>query len=637
MSITTIPYSARKAGPYVATAGQTSFDFAFPVLAEGDIDVYRLRAGVETLLTLDTDYTVTGAGDQDGGSIVLMSGAEDGDIIAIDGDLLKQRTSSYVGGTPFKTAFIDADLNRLAIMVQELARESGRSVRRSPIDALSGDLTLPIGVSETTLLALDNAGAIIGVVPLDASIAVVSVGSVDNAIIRANGTSGDALQGSAATIDDDGNIAGVGILSLSGNVTNAAQLGTLANNIGPLTIYSDKPSVLGLIEASSASPDVLNNDPVLWIQKFTKFDNGTDRFAHNIGGIFSDVEVAGQGATGATNVDGTWISVLGHTAFENANFGTPTVQDWDGFGSTIGIAGFARTEGYPGTSCVVTGLWGYPSTPNLDDTTFDNLPAGETFSTIGCEINIDIRHKDPGARTVVTGHGNTLGNYLFNFRTAGAGVRDWTFGQVLAGSPDDGDFDSIDPDNWNGFYTGILIDKIKSAGILMGQYFKSGAYGIKWPTSYPAAAMRPSAAMHLGDNQINLGQYTDSTFNDGDFWHNAGSLFFHYSSITNTILQSRSNVVTLPGTTTFSVSEGFVAAMATVVNAVNYFQLTNGATGNAPSLAAIGADTNIDLTLTPKGSGKISFGSYVPVAGSITGYIIIKDSGGTLRKIAVTT
>ena len=40
-------------------------------------------------------------------------------------------------------------------------------------------------------------------------------------------------------------------------------------------------------------------------------------------------------------------------------------------------------------------------------------------------------------------------------------------------------------------------------------------------------------------------------------------------------------------------------------SAVNEFTITNAATGTNPSLAATGGDTNIDITLTPKGSGAI--------------------------------
>lgn len=41
-------------------------------------------------------------------------------------------------------------------------------------------------------------------------------------------------------------------------------------------------------------------------------------------------------------------------------------------------------------------------------------------------------------------------------------------------------------------------------------------------------------------------------------------------------------------------------------SAVNHFSITNAATGNSPALVATGSDTNIDITLTPKGSGVVN-------------------------------
>jgi len=42
-------------------------------------------------------------------------------------------------------------------------------------------------------------------------------------------------------------------------------------------------------------------------------------------------------------------------------------------------------------------------------------------------------------------------------------------------------------------------------------------------------------------------------------------------------------------------------------SAVNEFQFTNAATGNAPEIAATGGDTNIDFNITPKGVGRATF------------------------------
>ena len=47
----------------------------------------------------------------------------------------------------------------------------------------------------------------------------------------------------------------------------------------------------------------------------------------------------------------------------------------------------------------------------------------------------------------------------------------------------------------------------------------------------------------------------------------------------------------------------------TTSSAVNQFDVTNAATGNAPSISATGGDTNIDIALVPKGSGETKVGT----------------------------
>jgi hypothetical protein len=45
----------------------------------------------------------------------------------------------------------------------------------------------------------------------------------------------------------------------------------------------------------------------------------------------------------------------------------------------------------------------------------------------------------------------------------------------------------------------------------------------------------------------------------------------------------------------------------TTATAVNEFELTNAATGNAPQIAVTGGDTNVDMNITPKGIGRATF------------------------------
>jgi hypothetical protein len=62
----------------------------------------------------------------------------------------------------------------------------------------------------------------------------------------------------------------------------------------------------------------------------------------------------------------------------------------------------------------------------------------------------------------------------------------------------------------------------------------------------------------------------------------------------------------------------------TTASAVNQFDVTNAATGNAPELSATGGDTNISLKITPKGSGQVLLDGNVGVE---SGLIDLKNSG----------
>jgi hypothetical protein len=73
-----------------------------------------------------------------------------------------------------------------------------------------------------------------------------------------------------------------------------------------------------------------------------------------------------------------------------------------------------------------------------------------------------------------------------------------------------------------------------------------------------------------------------------------------------------------------------------VSSGVNFLNAKGSIAGTGVSLEAGGDDTNIDIKLTPKGSGVLSFGTHSAIAAeTVTGYITIKDSSGNSRKLAV--
>lgn len=68
---------------------------------------------------------------------------------------------------------------------------------------------------------------------------------------------------------------------------------------------------------------------------------------------------------------------------------------------------------------------------------------------------------------------------------------------------------------------------------------------------------------------------------------------------------------------------------------VNHLEVNNSATGNPAQLLAAGDDANIGIQLLPKGSGFVWLGPFTASADTpTTGYLTVRDSAGTLRKLA---
>jgi len=78
--------------------------------------------------------------------------------------------------------------------------------------------------------------------------------------------------------------------------------------------------------------------------------------------------------------------------------------------------------------------------------------------------------------------------------------------------------------------------------------------------------------------------------------------------------------------------------VSNTASAVNYVQVTGSTTTAGLGVATVsgeGTATNVDLALTPKAAGRVRFGSYTVTSLTQTGFIEIKDAGGTTRRLLV--
>ena len=136
---------------YTATSSQTVFAYGFPIFEDADLKVYQDT----TLLTLTTDYTVSGAASSSGGNVTLGTGATSGDIITIYRDLAVARSSDYQTGGDLLAETLNDDLDKLVMMVQQSEFDvSNRSIR-------FGQFVTGLPLNEITDNATDRADKVI--------------------------------------------------------------------------------------------------------------------------------------------------------------------------------------------------------------------------------------------------------------------------------------------------------------------------------------------------------------------------------------------------------------------------------------------------------------------------------------------
>src|SRR5574343_1382273 len=122
----------------------TVFSFPYRFLANGDLVVLSVSAaGVETTKVLTTDYTLTGAGDDAGGSVTMLVAPASGTrlIIYRDTDIVQE--TDYISGDPFPAETHERALDRLTMIAQEIGSGTDRSIKVPVGDSSSLSTVLP--------------------------------------------------------------------------------------------------------------------------------------------------------------------------------------------------------------------------------------------------------------------------------------------------------------------------------------------------------------------------------------------------------------------------------------------------------------------------------------------------------------
>lgn len=130
---------------YAGNGVTTAFSFPYYFLANADLVVKRKvnSTGVETLLVLNTDYTVTGAGVQAGGTVTTTAAPATGTTLIIYRDPSPVQDLDLVDNDALPAEPLEAKLDRAFMVLQRHADLLTRSVRLPEGFTASFDTFLP--------------------------------------------------------------------------------------------------------------------------------------------------------------------------------------------------------------------------------------------------------------------------------------------------------------------------------------------------------------------------------------------------------------------------------------------------------------------------------------------------------------
>ena len=149
--------------PVSYNGDDATVDFSIPwkYFSKSDVRVtHRSAAGVETTWVLSTDFTLTAAGDDAGGTLTATTAPASGAKITIDLDTPNTQTASFPKGGDFPSTTAEDALDRLTQIAAKIEQLFNRALRVPITDTQTGSLLeLPIDSSRASqFLAFDADG-----------------------------------------------------------------------------------------------------------------------------------------------------------------------------------------------------------------------------------------------------------------------------------------------------------------------------------------------------------------------------------------------------------------------------------------------------------------------------------------------
>ncbi|QPZ53543.1 putative tail fiber [Pelagibacter phage HTVC035P] len=149
---------------YSGDGSTTTFNYTFKIFADSDLQVIiRSSTATETVKTITTHYTVTGAGSASGGTVVFTSGniPASGETVVLRRAVPQTQAIDYIANDPFPAESHEEGLDRATMTLQQVQEELDRAIKLSRTNTMTST-EFSVGATDRAnkILAFDSSGEI---------------------------------------------------------------------------------------------------------------------------------------------------------------------------------------------------------------------------------------------------------------------------------------------------------------------------------------------------------------------------------------------------------------------------------------------------------------------------------------------
>mgnify|MGYP003108855422 CR=1 FL=1 len=276
---------------YSGNGSTTVFAYTFKIFADADLKVFiRSSAGVETLKTLTTHYTVSNAGNASGGNVTFTTGntPASGETVVIQRELALTQGTDYVENDPFPAESHEDALDRLTFITQQQQEEIDRAIKASVTNTISStEFAVSASDRANKILSFDGSGDLTvtegKIDTVSTSVSAVSAGGTPTASATFTASSGALALAFGLVTGNTGATGSTGSTGAAGsNGSNAGLAMTFSNSTsdadpggGKLAFNNatvSSVSILFIDDADDNSVDISG-----FVQSFDDVVNSTAR------------------------------------------------------------------------------------------------------------------------------------------------------------------------------------------------------------------------------------------------------------------------------------------------------------------------------------------------------------------------